>query len=96
MSSSQNLYEGLFASINEKDETTVTYLFFSNPTTYLKRYNKEWIPVDNIDDENTNGDEQIPVTDEFIEAFDRAQEAGTALTINDANEYLRELEPWVD
>jgi hypothetical protein len=33
MSSSQNLYEGLFASINEKDETTVTYLFFSNPTT---------------------------------------------------------------
>ena len=96
MSSSQNLYEGLFASINEKDETTVTYLFFSSPTTYLKRYNKEWIPVDNIDDENTNGDEQIPVTDEFIEAFDRAQEAGTALTINDANEYLRELEPWVD
>lgn len=96
MSASQNLYEGLFASVNELDETTVTYLFYSNPTTYLKRYKKEWIPVDNIDDENTNGDEQVPVTDEFIEAFDRAQESGKSLTIKDAHEYLRELEPWID
>jgi hypothetical protein len=94
MSASQNLYEGLFASINEKDETTVTYLFYANTTTYLKRYNKEWVPVDNIDDENTNGDEQIPVTDEFIEAFDQSQEDGVPLSIDDANEYLRELEPW--
>jgi hypothetical protein len=94
MSESQKIYEGLFASINEKDETTVTYLFYENPTTYLKRYNKEWIPVDNIDDENTNGDEQIPVTDEFIEAFDQSQEDGVPLSIDDANEYLRELEPW--
>lgn len=94
MADTQKSYAGVFASINHKDNTTVTYLFYMDSKSYLKRYNKEWIPADNIDDENTDGDTQIPVTDEFIAVFDQSQEDDVPLTIDDANEYLRELEPW--
>ena len=90
--SSQETYSGLWASINSQDDSTVTYLFYMDLYRYLKRYNGEWVPVDNLDDENTDGDSQVPVTEDFVAVFDKAQEEGVELTVDDAEEYERKIE----
>lgn len=94
MADEQKSYTGLFASIDSKDDTTVHYLFYMDDTTYLKRYQEDWVPVDNIDDENSNEEIQVPVTDDFIAEYDKSEKEGTPLSIDDAKKYLRELEPW--
>jgi len=92
MANSQDAYNGLWASVNHKDDTTVTYLFYLDAEKYLKRSQGEWIPVDALDDDNTDGDLQVPVTDAFIAVFDKALEDGQELTIDDAREYSRKIQ----
>jgi hypothetical protein len=89
---SQVAYNGLRASVNHKDDTTVTYLFYLDSEKYLKRSQGEWIPVDALDDDNTDGDMQLPVTDAFVAVFDQALEDGQELSIDDAREYSRKIQ----
>ena len=92
MANSQDAYTGLFASVNHQDDTTVTYLFYMDTEKYLKRSQGEWVPVDALDDDNTDGDLQVPVTDAFVAVFDKASEDGQELTIDDAEKYSREIQ----
>lgn len=88
----EDAYNGLWASVNHKDDTTVTYLFYLDSEKYLKRSQGEWIPVDALDDDNTDGDLQVAVTDAFVAVFDKALEDGQELTIDDAEKYSREIQ----
>lgn len=93
MAEAQKSYTGLFASISHEDDKTVSYLFYMDPQTYLKRYEEDWVPVDGLDDENTEEDIQIPVTQDFVALFDESMKSGKKLTVDDAMAQRRELEP---
>lgn len=93
MAEQDKSYDGVFAILNQDDDSTVDFLVFTNQDTLIKRVNGYWIPVDDNDAESLGG-MMIPVTDDFIKVWDDAEKSGKKLSETDTDNYLRELEPW--
>jgi hypothetical protein len=93
MAENEKLYKGLFAILNQDDDTTVDYLIFDDGTTFIKRVDGDWVFLEAEDEERLVG-LMVPVIDDFIPVFDEAQKTGKTLVESDTDDYLRELEPW--
>ena len=86
-------YIGLFAIISP--ENSITALKYRGDSYELIRLNGKWMDrmfiVSESEREKTLGG-SVPVVDDFIEVFDKAQNTGKKLVEDDANAYLRDME----